>query len=120
LEILDAVSITNRFVKDNPNILFTRADKGNTVVALNKNVYIKNMENCLSDSDTYIGLKHNSVNKLIKELKTMLKRWLNFKYITSHAHSLLQVSGTVLPRAYGLPKIHKARYPLLSLFLPLL
>jgi len=42
----------------------------------------------------------------------MLKRWLNLKYISPHAHSLLQVSGATLPRAYGLPKIHKAGYPL--------
>jgi len=111
-EILDAVSNTNRFIKNNPNILFTRSDKGNTVVALDKNDYVKNMENCLSDSDTYTVLKHNPINKIIKELKTMLKRWLNLKYISTQAHSLLQVSGATLPRAYGLPKIHKAGYPL--------
>jgi len=111
-EILDAVSITKRFIKNNPNILFTRADKGNTVVALDKNDYVKNMEDCLSDSDTYTVLKHNPVNKLIKELKTLLKRWLNLKYIIPHAHSLLQVSGATLPRAYGLPKIQKAGYPM--------
>jgi len=112
LEILDAVSSTKRFVKNNFNILFTKADKGNTVVALDKNDYIKNMEICLSDSDTYTIVKRDPVNKLIKDLKTMLKRWLNLKYISSRAHSFLQVSGATLPRAYGLPKIHKAGYPL--------
>jgi len=52
LKIIDAVSSTKKFVKDNPNILFTRTDKGNTVIALDKNEYIKNMETCLSDFDT--------------------------------------------------------------------
>jgi len=41
--------------------LFTKADKGNTVAALDKSDYIKNMETCLSDSDTYIRLKHSLV-----------------------------------------------------------
>jgi len=53
------------------------------------------MESCLSDPDTYIVLKYNPINKLIKELKTMLKRWLNFKYITPQAYSFLQVWGHI-------------------------
>jgi len=39
LEITSAVCYTKKFVKNNLNILFTRADKGNTVVALNRNEY---------------------------------------------------------------------------------
>jgi len=112
LKIIDAVSITKKFVKDNPNILFTRADKDNTVVALDKNEYINNMETCLSDSDTYIRLKHNPIKKLFHELKTMLKRWNNLKYVSSHSYSFLNTSNAILPRAYGLPKIHKAGYSL--------
>jgi len=112
LKILDAVSSTKKFLKDNPNILFTKADKGNIVVALDKNEYIKNMETCLLDSDTYIKLKHNPIKKLLNELKTILKRWNNLKYISSHTYSNLNTSNAILPRAYGLPKIHKAGYPL--------
>jgi len=115
LKLIDAVSVTKKFVKDNPNILFTRADKDNTVVALDKYEYIKNMETCLSNSDTYIRLKHNPVKKLLYKLKTMLKRWNNFKYVSSkyvHSYSFLHTSNAILPRAYGLPKIHKAGYPL--------
>jgi len=39
LKILGAVSLTKKFIKDNPDILFTRADKGNIVVALDRGDY---------------------------------------------------------------------------------
>jgi len=111
-KILDAVHITNKFVKNNPDILFTHADKGNTVVALDKNEYVNKMESYLSDTDTYIELKHNPVHKLINELKTLLKRWLAHKYVSFQTYSALNTSNPILPRAYGLPKIHKSGHPL--------
>jgi len=70
------------------------------------------METCLSDPDTYIILKHNPANKLLLDLKTILKRWNNRKYFSFSTYSFLNTSNAILPRAYGLPKIHKAGYPL--------
>jgi len=112
LKIIESVSRTKRFIKNNPNIIFTRADKDNIVIALDRSEYVRDMETCLSDPDTYIILKHNPANKLLLELKTILKRWNNRKYISFSTYSLLNTSNAILPRAYGLPKIHKARYPL--------
>jgi len=112
LQILDAVSATKKFIKDNPEVLFTRADKGNTVVALNKTDYMSKMKACLSDSDTYITMKQNPARKLLSELKTILKRWNNLGYISSHSYWFLNASNAILPRAYGLPKIHKVGHPL--------
>jgi len=57
--IKNAVLNIKKFVKDHPNIIFTRADKGNTVVALDKNEYVQNMEISLSDTDTYTLQKEN-------------------------------------------------------------
>jgi len=103
---------TKRFIKDNPDILFTRADKGNTVVALDRMDYIVKMENYLSDTNTYSILQRNPVNKLLKNLKQLLNRWSNSKYITTRTHNFLNSSNPILPRAYGLPKIHKQGLPL--------
>jgi len=66
----------------------------------------------LSDSNTYCTLKRNPANGLLKDLKVILKRWINSKYISSNTHHWLNSSNAVLPRAYGLPKIHKTGYPL--------
>jgi len=43
-EILSAFSLTKKFISNNPNILFTRVDKGNTVVAI-YNIRCKNRRN---------------------------------------------------------------------------
>jgi len=43
---------TKRFCQKNPNIIFTKADKGNTI-ALNKVTYINEMEEALKDINTY-------------------------------------------------------------------
>lgn len=45
--------LTTKFCRDNPNILFTRADKGNVTVAMTKEYYINKMENILKDNSTY-------------------------------------------------------------------
>jgi len=65
-----------------------------------------------SQGDTYTLIKRNPVNKLLADLKDILKRWLNQKYISNYTHTVLNSSNAILPRAYGLPKIHKLDYPL--------
>jgi len=99
---ISAFLTTRKFMANNPNI-FTKADKGNTVVALNRLEYIAKMENIFSDTNTYI-LQRNPINKLINELKKTLKRWIQSKFISDKEFSL-NSSSTILPRAYGLPKI---------------
>jgi len=82
------------------------------VVALDRADYLNKMETYLSDLNTYISLKHNPIKKLLNDLKALLKRWSSLKYVSSHICSSLNASNAILPRAYGLPKIHKAGYPL--------
>jgi len=67
------------------------------------------MEDCLSDINIYSILQRNPVNKLLINLKELLKRWLNSKYISIQTHNYINL---ILPRAYGLPKIHKKGFPL--------
>jgi len=112
LDILASVSSTKKFIKHNPDIIFTRADKGNTTVALDRMDYINKMEINLSDNNTYTLVQRNPINKLIEELKRTLKRWLQNDYISSYTHSQINASNAILPRAYGLPKIHKIGHPL--------
>jgi len=42
-------------------------------------VYVAKIEEIFSDNNTYISLQRNSINKLIEDLKTTLKRWLQLK-----------------------------------------
>ena len=51
------IKSTHHFLKNNPNILITKADKGNTTVALDKTKYVNEIKTMLSDSRTYTPLK---------------------------------------------------------------
>ena len=69
--MIQNAKLTHTFLKNNPNILITKADKGNTTVALDKNKYIE-VKTILAEKKTYITLKkdptnitQNKVNNLI-------------------------------------------------------
>jgi len=47
--ILLMIDSTAEFTHNNPDVIFTRADKGSVTVALNKRVYINKVEELLSD-----------------------------------------------------------------------
>jgi len=104
--------LTNSFCKNNPDIIFTRADKGNVTVALNKEVYNKRMEELLQDKNTYEIIKKNPINNIEKKLNYIIKQWFQKEFISKQTYFSLHSTDSNLPKAYGLPKIHKANYPL--------
>jgi len=101
--------LTKSFLKMNQNLIITRADKGNITVALDRDMYIQKVEELLCDEETYVLINRNPINKLISNLKDLLKRWKNNGYITQSTHRSLLYSEGSLPRAYGLPKVHKPK-----------
>lgn len=111
-EIISSLRNTKMFVKNNPHIIFTRADKGNTVVCMNKDDYVRRMEDNLADINTYSVLTRSPINKLLTDLKSMLMRWKHLNLITTSTYRYLNCSNAILPFAYGLPKLHKQGFPL--------
>ncbi|KYN22070.1 hypothetical protein ALC57_05546 [Trachymyrmex cornetzi] len=110
--ILSLYSETKVFCNNNPQIIFTNADKGNVVVACDKVDYIRDMELLFSDSQTYTLLKRNPVNTIISDLLSLLKCWKRHELISDSTYKYLYSSNKILPRAYGLKKIHKVGFPL--------
>jgi len=103
---------TKEFIKTHPTVIFTKADKGNVTVALEKSDYIKKMELMLGDTDTYIKVnKKNPTKSIEKKLNECLKAWCNANYIDKKVYYSLICNDKPLPRAYGLPKIHKPNIP---------
>lgn len=101
---------TKKFIKQHPLKFFIRADKGNVTIAMNINVYCNKMNVLLLRlSSTYV-----KVNKIRRQPKTSTNE-KNNEYVVrtcsdSEYRFLLSTDG-ILPRAYGLPKIHKQEYP---------
>jgi len=111
-KLLTLYKHTIDFKQKNRDIIFTRADKGNITVALDKNTYIKKMEMLLEDTNTYILIKKDPSISIEKKVNGMIKKWLDNEYITKKEMFQLRSSDSLLPKAYGLPKLHKANVPL--------
>jgi len=110
--LLRWLNCTKKFVKENPDILFTRADKGNATVAMDLSHYKNSMNDILSDPNTYIVIKKDPIKKLFSSMKSLLSGWLKNEYIDIRLYRKMLTTDGVLPRAYGLPKLHKKDYPL--------
>jgi len=105
--IMNLMTYTKKFIKSNPNLIFTRADKGNITVALNKLDYINRIEDIFKDNETYIKINKDPLKKLTSDIRCLLTRWKSNGYISKSAYSSIYCSDGNLPRAYGLPKVHK-------------
>jgi len=106
-KIIQLINITNNFIKMKPNIIYTRADKGNITVALNRTDYINELEKIFSDKDTYELIKKDPIIKLTNETRCLLAGWKSKGYISKSSYYSIYCSDGTIPRAYGLPKVHK-------------
>jgi len=74
---------TKEFTKNNPDLLFTKADKGNVTVVLEKNDYVRRIEDMLSDANTYTVIHKDLLKKLTTDTRSLLVRWKREGYIDS-------------------------------------
>lgn len=51
--LLSKTKTVSNFIKQNPEVIFTWPDKGNSTVAIDKTDYISTINNMLKDNDTY-------------------------------------------------------------------
>ncbi|XP_058819272.1 uncharacterized protein LOC131682082 [Topomyia yanbarensis] len=103
---------SKKFLVDNPNLLITRADKGNKTVILTSEEYERKMADLLSDSTTYKQIKSDPTTKVLKKIGVLVDGWRNSKFIDLRTHRKMKASSCNPPRIYGLPKIHKENRPL--------
>lgn len=85
------------------DVHFIKADKGNKLVILNKSDYTTRMTNTLNNS-SLISLTRNPINQMIKEANNAISQIENVCGIEKYK---LKISNPMLPKCYGLPKIHK-------------
>ncbi|XP_055685769.1 uncharacterized protein LOC129791573 [Lutzomyia longipalpis] len=107
-----AKQITSRFLKDNPDIIVTRSDKGNKSVVMSKEEYLEKMRLLVGDQETY-KLSHKDLTTFYQtknnELVSILFEGGHFDLLTKRS---LMTYKALPPRIYGLPKIHKSGVPL--------
>lgn len=100
-------NVIKRFLKDNKDLLVTRADKGQVTVLLDRNAYLTAGLDLLNDQSTYTKLQKDK-NVTAQNLNNKLvKLWNQKKYISDDLQKHLTTNTSTCPRLYILPKIHK-------------
>ncbi len=93
-------------------IMILPADKGRAVVVMNTVDYKTKAKSLLADSDTYKVLKKDPTAKFTDRLVKLLQKVKQEGGISELLYKTLYPTSTLIPRFYGLPKIHKKDVPL--------
>jgi len=80
-------------------------------VAIDRVSYINKVEEILNDNNTYTVVKKNPTKSIENNLNNILKEWFQKGYISKQQFFKLRSSDSILPKAYGLSKVHKENTP---------
>jgi len=100
-----------RTLKNNDNIIITKADKGNAIIILDKKDYIEKAKSLL-DKKQFKRTRINLVEEKEKEMNRYLNSLLKTKVIDEKVYYQLHSTCSSPAVFYGLPKIHKTNIPL--------
>ncbi|XP_031639271.1 uncharacterized protein LOC116351323 [Contarinia nasturtii] len=105
-EMSDNWKATKSLIEKKDRVVYTKADKSNNIVILNKSDYIEITEKFIKDGQ-YTEVKKDPLLGMIRRTKDAVKRAAevisNGKFLTRKLH----VSNPVLPRLYTQLKLHK-------------
>ena len=94
-------------LKNNPDIIFKKADKGSNIIIMDTTYYVKKVNETLNNSELYEKCK-------MKSIKTSMNKVIKFandnkKYFDSKKYEFNYISNFDYSASsfYGLPKIHK-------------
>ncbi|CAF4654356.1 unnamed protein product, partial [Rotaria sp. Silwood2] len=99
-------------LKSNNNIVICKADKGNCIVILDKDSYIKKAEEILK-GEQFQAVNHNKFHQeREEELNKYIFSLFKENIIDKKLRHQLQSTCSSISVFYGLPKAHKNGYPL--------
>ena len=90
-------------LRNNPDIVILKADKGGAIVIMDKSDYVSKMVDHLSNSGSYVKLKINPLKLVCKDVAVSIKS----DYSLNPLCRKLIERNPLTPRIYGLLKIHK-------------
>ena len=100
-------------LKSNTDIVIHKSDKGNSVVIVNKNDYLKRLSDMVADESKFEKIKveeNKDYNFMVKEksiVDSLLSELVKKKSMNPDLRTKLLPDGPKPARLYGLPKIHK-------------
>lgn len=97
-------------LKQNKSIVVKKADKGSTIVVLDRKQYIQEVESQLSSTLHYRKLSEPITPKITYKFNEILDTMLHKKLITRKLRDFLYAPKEARTRVfYSLPKVHKSR-----------
>ncbi|XP_064477758.1 uncharacterized protein LOC135391432 [Ornithodoros turicata] len=96
-----------RYETSNRTIVILPTDKGKGTVVLNKTDYEKKMEEIFDDPAHFVKLQHDRTLKTERSLVGHLRDLKKKRRIDDPTYRHLFSSDASIPRAYGLPNVHK-------------
>ena len=100
-------------LKANKDIVIHKSDKGNSVVIVDRDAYLKRLSEMVNDESKFEKVDvapDKDYNFMVKEksvVDTLLSELVDKKSIDEYTRSKLSPDGPKPARLYGLPKIHK-------------
>ena len=93
------------------DIIFCTADKGNSVVIMDKNDYINKLLSIVCDSTKFCELKDDPTDKRESRLQNFLYSLKKKGCLDVATYQQIRPTGSQPARLYGLPKTHKDGTP---------
>ena len=113
-------------LKNENNLVIQKAEKGNTIVILDKDSYLKSVETLLKDSSKFKSIAiapNKDLNYIInseKRVTDLLKKLKNKNAISEETYNKLRPVGSKPGTLCGSPKVHKPLINGLPPFRPIL
>ena len=110
----------------NKDVVIQKSDKGSSVVNVDKETYIKKMENLLSDERKFerVTLKNDTFLNFVvnqeKRIDTIFKNLVDSNSMSKEMHKSIKPVGTRPGTMYGLCKVHKQEVDGCPPFMPIL
>ena len=98
-------------LKTDKNHMVLTADKGVTLVVLDKVDYIKKAKEVLEDTSTYRVIHTDPTSRLKNNLINTLRKVKAETGMQDNIYKKMYPTGVSPPKFYGLPKIHKKTIP---------
>ena len=99
-------------LKADKDRIIPTADKGVVLVVMDRRDYIKKAKELLQDPNTYKTIPSDPTMKLKNKLINKLKKIKIDTRMDDITYRRMYPTGAVIPKFYGLPKVHKENTPL--------
>lgn len=98
---------TKSFLKNHPDILVLKADKGNVTVIMDKQNYIEKCLEQLNDTKYYQRINKDTTYTIQNKSNSFITKFKKNKKLDSDITKKYMIYNASIPKFYALPKIHK-------------